>query len=142
MKTSARNQLTGVIEKVVHGPVSAEVVLRISKENTVTGVITNESAQDLGLQKGDTATALIKASSVILMDADEHVRTSAKNRFCGKVDGIVEGMVTDEVTIDLEDGNSIVATITKKSFDDMKLKNGETICALVKASHVILAIKQ
>ena len=142
MKTSARNQLTGTVEKVVHGPVSAEVVLRISGENNVTAVITNESAQYLDLKKGDTATALIKASAVILMDANEQVKTSAKNRFCGKVDGIVEGVVTDEVTIELNDGNSIVATITKKSVDDMKLKNGATICALVKASHVILAVKK
>ena len=142
MKTSARNQFSGTIEKVVHGPVSAEVVLRISDKDAITSVITNESAKALHLKKGGTAMALIKASAVILMTDDEKARTSAMNRLCGKVDAVVKGAVNNEIKIGLTGGKSIVATITKQSSEEMKLAPGADVCALFNASQVILAITE
>jgi molybdate transport system regulatory protein len=142
LKTSARNQFSGVIEKIVHGPVSAEVVLRISDQDTITSVITNESAKELGLKKGGSITALIKASAVILMTNDKETKTSAMNRLCGTVAGIVTGAVNDEVKIKLSGGKTVVATITKQSAEDMKLALGAEVCALFNASQVILAITQ
>jgi molybdate transport system regulatory protein len=142
VKTSARNQFYGTIEKVVHGPVSAEVVLRISGKDTVTAVITNESAKALDLKKGGKAMALIKASAVILMVNDGATKTSAMNRLCGTVDTVVKGAVNDEVKVNLTDGKSLVATITKQSAEAMKLAPGVDVCALCNASQVILAITE
>lgn len=65
-KLSTRNQLTGRIAKVVEGPVNYEIDLELPGGNTISAVITNGSAKQLGLKEGGTATALFKASSVIL----------------------------------------------------------------------------
>jgi molybdopterin-binding protein len=66
MKVSARNAFTGTIRKVVRGPVSTEVTVRIAKGIEIVSVITTHSAKRLKLKKGHRAHALIKADSVIL----------------------------------------------------------------------------
>jgi molybdate transport system regulatory protein len=65
-KISARNILAGKITKLIQGPVNAEVDIEIGDGTTVSAVITHESAKNLGLTVGASATAIIKASSVIL----------------------------------------------------------------------------
>ncbi len=66
VKLSTRNVLTGSISKLVEGPVSCEVDIELPGGNTVSAVITDGSARRLGLKVGGRATALFKASSVIL----------------------------------------------------------------------------
>lgn len=65
-KLSARNILTGKVTKVVDGPVSAEIDVEVGQGVTISAVITHESAKSLGFKTGDQASALIKASNVIL----------------------------------------------------------------------------
>ena len=142
VKTSARNQFSGTIEKVVHGPVSAEIILRISVRDTISAVITNESAKALHLKKGATALALIKAPSVILMTDDGKTKTSATNRLCGTVDTVVKGTVNNEIKVNLTGGKSLIATVTRQSSEDMGLTAGAEVCALFNASQVILAITE
>lgn len=64
--TSARNQLTGTVARVVPGAVNAEVVLDLGDGKTICAIITMGSLERLGLAEGDAACALVKASSVIL----------------------------------------------------------------------------
>jgi molybdopterin-binding protein len=66
MKVSARNLFSGTVKRVVQGPVSAEVTLRIAKGLDIVSVITTHSAKRLKLKKGQRAYALIKADSVIV----------------------------------------------------------------------------
>jgi molybdopterin-binding protein len=66
MKISARNVFPGTIKKVVTGPVSTEVTIRIAKGIDMVSVITTHSAKRLKLKKGRAAVALIKADSVII----------------------------------------------------------------------------
>ena len=63
---STRNIMCGTIVKVIEGPVSTEVDVEIGAGNTLSAVITHESAVRLGLREGGHACALFKASSVIL----------------------------------------------------------------------------
>ncbi|RUP00195.1 TOBE domain-containing protein [Hyphomicrobium sp.] len=65
MKISARNVLKGKIVDVVKGATTAHV--RIDVGGTiVTASITNEAVADLGLEKGMSASAVIKASDVMV----------------------------------------------------------------------------
>jgi molybdopterin-binding protein len=66
MKISARNAFSGTIKKLVRGPVSTEVTIRIAKSLEIVSVITTSSAKRLKLKKGQRAYALIKADSVIV----------------------------------------------------------------------------
>ena len=65
MQLSARNQLEGKITNVELGAV-ANVKIEISEPNTITAVITKESAEKLGLAEGDDVTAIIKSTEVII----------------------------------------------------------------------------
>jgi molybdopterin-binding protein len=66
MKLSARNVLKGRVVDVVLGVTTARVKITIGGGATITASITVEAAQDLGLKVGDEATAIIKASDVIV----------------------------------------------------------------------------
>ncbi|MNT30935.1 Molybdenum-pterin-binding protein MopA [compost metagenome] len=66
MRLSARNQLPGVVSRVMPGAVNAEVVIELDGGGTVAAIVTNGSVEALGLQVGVAALAVFKASSVIL----------------------------------------------------------------------------
>ena len=66
IRFSARNQLAGVVEAVDHGAVNCEVSVRLPGGSLVQAVLTREAVLELGLKPGVQATALIKASHVIL----------------------------------------------------------------------------
>lgn len=63
---SARNILTGAISHIDAGAVNDVVTIDLPGGSTVTAVITRESGRALGLEPGVEASAIIKASSVIL----------------------------------------------------------------------------
>jgi molybdopterin-binding protein len=65
MKLSARNQLTGTVKSVNEGAAIANVEVDVGGERLVAS-ITVEAARELGLAEGKSATAIIKASDVIL----------------------------------------------------------------------------
>ena len=141
MRTSARNALRGRVKTVVDGAVNAEVVVDIGHGVEVVAIITRHSVEDLGVAAGSDVVALIKASFVILIAGDAPVRVSARNRLAGTVIGLEEGSVNSEVVLELADGKTLVATITRQSVEDLGLKLGDRATALVKASHVILAVE-
>ncbi|WP_350454170.1 TOBE domain-containing protein [Slackia heliotrinireducens] len=63
---SARNQLEGTVVKVTEGAVNGHVVLELADGNRVSGSITNEAIEDLGLAEGAKAVAIVKATDVIV----------------------------------------------------------------------------
>ncbi len=66
VKFSARNQLAGKVSVLHKGAVNTEVGVKLVGGTTVFAVVTNEAVLELGLKEGADATALIKASHVIL----------------------------------------------------------------------------
>ncbi len=65
MKISARNVLKGTIKDVKKGATTAHVRLDING-TIITASITNEAVDELGLKTGQQASAVIKASDVML----------------------------------------------------------------------------
>jgi len=101
MKTSARNALRGVIDRIVPGAVNSEVILKIGEGGEIVAVVTRDSVDDLGLAPGRPAIALIKSSFVILARDDGNLRTSARNKLGGVVSHVERGAVNDVVTLDI-----------------------------------------
>jgi molybdopterin-binding protein len=62
---SARNQFKGTIKSVKLGQVMAEVVIKVSGLEVVS-LISRASAERLNLKEGDEATAVIKATEVMV----------------------------------------------------------------------------
>lgn len=66
MKLSARNQLKGTVVSVVRGPVSAVVKIDLGGGHHITATLTTEAVDDLGIAEGKEATAIFKASAVVV----------------------------------------------------------------------------
>jgi len=66
MKLSARNQINGKILEVKKGATTAHVRVEIAPGQVIMASITNEAVDDLGLKPGGSATAIIKASDVMI----------------------------------------------------------------------------
>ena len=66
LKISARNQIEGTITEIKKGVVNAVVKLDAAGDVKVTSVITMDSVNDLGLDVGKKAVAIIKSSSVMI----------------------------------------------------------------------------
>lgn len=65
MKLSARNILKGTVLNVEKGQTTAHVVLDVGGQR-ITSAITNEAVDDLLLRVGQTAYAVVKATSVMI----------------------------------------------------------------------------
>jgi len=65
MKLSARNILTGKVVAVTKGAVNGTVKIDIGGQ-TITSSITNEAIADLDLKVGDTASAIVKSTDVLI----------------------------------------------------------------------------
>lgn len=138
MKTSARNQLNGKVVEVKKGAVNSEVVLEIAGGAKVTAVVTNEGADELSLKVGDAATAIVKASWIILA-TEAPKKISARNCLEGKVVVLKDGAVNAEVVLEVAGGAKITAIVTEDAIADMGLKVGGKAYAIIKASSVILS---
>lgn len=66
MRLSARNQLQGTVKQVIHGAVESEVVIELSPGVEIVATVTKTSAERMGLQPGQSAWAIVKASNVIV----------------------------------------------------------------------------
>ena len=65
MTLSARNRLRGKVVEIQFGGVIAHVVVRAGK-NRIESVITKRSADEMKLKVGDTVSAVIKSTEVML----------------------------------------------------------------------------
>ena len=67
MKLSARNQFAGKVVEIKEGSVNAIVKIEIAKDIIISSTISMDAVKELGLTVGSEATAVIKATSVMLM---------------------------------------------------------------------------
>lgn len=65
MPISARNKLRGKIEEIQLGDIMAHVVIRVG-DNLIESAIARRSADELKLKKGDTVSAVVKATEVMI----------------------------------------------------------------------------
>jgi len=139
MKTSARNQFRGQVRYLEKGAVNSKVKVDLGEGLEIFAIVTNEAVEELGLTVGKETLVLIKASFVLL-SPDENLRISARNRLCGTVRETIPGAVNSEVKLELPGGRMLTAIITKEALNELGFAPGQRACALIKASHVILAV--
>jgi molybdopterin-binding protein len=66
MQLSARNQLKGKVSAINTDGLMAEVTIDVGGGNTLISVITRASATSLTLKVGDSVTAVIKSTEVMV----------------------------------------------------------------------------
>ena len=65
MPLSARNQLPGTVEEIQIGDIMAHVAVKVG-DNIIESVITRNSAEELGLKKGDKVRVVVKSTEVMI----------------------------------------------------------------------------
>jgi len=68
------------------------------------------------------------------------MKISARNILKGKVKQVKAGAVNTEVIVELAGGAEIVSIITKESAQNLKLKKGKAVYAVIKASNVMIGV--
>jgi molybdopterin-binding protein len=63
---------------------------------------------------------------------------SARNRIKGKIKDIKLGSVMAKIAIEITDGTIVNSVITVDSVEDMKLKVGDDVFAIVKSTEVMI----
>jgi molybdopterin-binding protein len=66
MKLSARNMLPGKVVAIAKGATTAHVKVELASGLTVMSSITNEAVDDLAVKIGDSVSAVIKSSDVMI----------------------------------------------------------------------------
>lgn len=140
MKVSARNVFEGTISALINGAVNTEVELTLAGGDKLVAIVTESSTQYLGLAVGKAATALVKAPWVIVLAGESNLKFSARNQLSGKVQSLSKGAVNTEVAIELAGGSLVYAVITNDAAKELQLSVGAPASALIKASHVVLAV--
>jgi molybdopterin-binding protein len=67
------------------------------------------------------------------------MKLSARNQIKGKIVEVKKGATTAHVRIDVGHGVVITSSITNEAVDDLALKAGDAVAAVIKASDVIVA---
>ena len=67
------------------------------------------------------------------------MQLSARNVLKATIKSIVPGAVNSEVTVQLSGGQELVSVITKSSAERLGLAEGKEVCAVIKASNVMIA---
>ena len=66
------------------------------------------------------------------------MRLSARNQLTGTVSAVQVGAVMATVTIQLDGGQEVVASITKDSVDNLALTIGDSVTAVIKSTEVMV----
>ena len=74
----------------------------------------------------------------VVCKKDISMKLSARNILTGTVTAVETGNVTTHVKIDIGGGTLVTSSITNEAAIDLALKVGDTACAIIKASDVIV----
>lgn len=137
LRTSARNALRGTIARIGDRGVTVEVGLALGDSDEIVSIITRRSAEELGLAVGKPAIALIKSSFVTLArDA-----APAPNRLAAVVSDREDGETTSEISLTLQAGKTLIATLARPDADALALSVGQAVVAMIEPSDIILAVE-
>ena len=137
MQISARNQIIGTIEKISLGAVNSEIQMKLKSGKSIVSIITNSSVENLGLAINDEVVAVIKSSNVLL-STQTNLKLSARNSLNGNIEEIIIGSVNAEVVVNIGNEDKIVAIVTINSIENINLKIGTTVDAIIKASDIMI----
>jgi molybdate transport system regulatory protein len=139
-KTSARNTFYGKVKRIDKGDIQSMVSLLSIGGHEVSVVITNSSLTRLGLREGSFVTALIKAPWV-LVSRERESGASSMNCYQGMVSSIVNGALSSEVMVRLDDGTELCAVITEESRQVLDFRTGERAWAFFSEFSAILSVE-
>jgi molybdopterin-binding protein len=88
--------------------------------------------------------SIVKLSGIqllfcLLRAGGEIVKLSARNQLTGKVVAVEKGVITAKVTVEVMVPATITAVITKDSVEELDIKVGDEVAAIVKSTEIMIA---
>ena len=139
MQISARNQIQGTIEFLQKDRINASIGIKLKSGTLLVSMITNEATNALNLSVGDDVVAIFKSTNVLLSPSSD-LKISARNAIDGVIENITKENVNSEVIVNIGDDEKITAVITSDAIDQLDLKNGDSITAIIKSNDVMVGI--
>jgi len=136
MAISARNKLQGRVSHIKSGEVMCLVTLD-AQGTKVIAAVTNQGVEELNLKQNDQVTAIIKSTEVMLVKGEGQTVFSARNWFAGQAQSVQKGEAMGLVTVTTGQFH-LGAAISREAIDEMGLKQGDQVTAVVKATEVML----
>jgi molybdate transport system ATP-binding protein len=146
--SGGRIRQVGPVHEVFSRPIDAAVAASVGVESVLPGEVVESRDGLVAVRVGTShilaAQAAVVSQSVfacvraedVLLEGASHGDVSARNRWTGRVIAVQpEGGV---VRVTLDCGFSLSALITKPAFDELRLTQGSTVTAVVKATAVHL----
>jgi len=135
---TAQNRFAGTIVDMRRDGLQSQVHLLTTGGHSLTAMVTNNSAERLGLQSGRMAAVEIEAHSVSLHVRNNYAFSSADNCFSGEIIGLTRGRVSWEVVVDIGAGIKICSLLSAHYGATLKLKLGKTAWVAFNGFNVIL----
>jgi molybdopterin-binding protein len=88
--------------------------------------------------------SIVKLSGIqllfcLLRAGGEIVKLSARNQLTGKVVAVEKGVITAKVTVEVMVPATVTAVITKESVEELDIKVGDEVAAIVKSTEIMIA---
>jgi molybdate transport system regulatory protein len=129
------SKVCGTITRVAQGKIHANIQI-LWKEIPLSVIITRASCDDMHLSEGDVISVLIKGTDVMLAKSFSGM-ISARNRARGVVNKVIQGDVLSKVFVESQ-GDMLHAFITNTSLEEMDIREGDEVTAIVKSTELIL----
>ena len=129
------NILEGTIEEIkVSGELS---IVRVEVSGNLLSTIVIDTPETASfLEKGNLVKVIFKETEVIIGVGDMS-GISLRNKFCGKIKSIERDELLSKVKVDSDVGE-ISSIITSNAVDQLKLKPGMKVCAMIKTNELML----
>lgn len=137
MQISARNQIRGIVDKVIQNDVNANIVIVPKSSHELFANISKNAIETLNIKKGEEVVAIFKSNNV-LISTDENLAISARNKIKGKITAITSDSTNSEVILDIGQNESIASIITTGAVKKLKLEIGNEVFAFIKSSDIMI----
>jgi len=136
--TTERNCFFGNIVEVHHDTLQAQINLLTDAGHPISAMVTNDSAERLGLRPGRMVTAEVKAHSVNLQGRNPYATSSVDNCFSGEIVGITRGRVSLECIVHIGGGTNVHSLHSAHYAATLGLKVGKTVWVAFNSFAVLL----
>ncbi len=137
-KTSARNTFFGKINQIVTGDIQSTIQITTLAGISIVSIITNESLKRLRLKCGMFAAAEVKAPWIVVVPGNKKPNSSAENNLRGHVCRVLQGKLTTELIMRLEDGTYVCSLLTTEICRHLDIKENQEVWVTFTAFAVIL----
>ena len=138
MRSCARNHFVGKVETLFGGEVRKLVAIRADSGLLIQSQVLSRSAREMQLLEGGKATAIFKASSVLLEPLGETCKPFPPNCWVSKIVEIQEDLEGVEVQLHVEGGVTISCLLDRATWNELHLQTNEKCLAQVPPVHVSL----